>query len=247
VAAVAAVVSACGGLPDENIPNRAHDRVVPTIVGLSADEAIERLKATELQVAVTGEGGDIVVAQAPPAGWPVWTADTVRLALGPPGLTTDVANDAVAAASAVTGGSGAIAIRRADRLDTKHDEYGADRCFLIDLYGHGGWSTVLVSLHPVSVLDVSEASSGVLPRPMSEEEIADAALATSEVAARVGGRPVTTASAGGGDGAWCAGPPGDTGNYCDTVMVFIEGEAGGPLLVSVNWMTGRAGITGQGQ
>ena len=100
-----------------------------------------------------------------------------------------------------------------------------------------------------TIVEVSQLSApDSPPRLRSEEEVVALALDDPAVISWVGGRTVrSTASAGGGDGPWCGpGPDPYVGNYCDTVFVSVEGQGSGPLLVSVNWLTGAVGIAGQG-
>lgn len=126
---------------------------------------------------------------------------------------------------------------------------GQAECAVVRLTDGRSGAATLVQLRPVvAVLDVSRQNVPDAPaRLTTHDEVVSAATSVEALRARLAGRTFASAVASGGDGPWCFGPAEFPGNFCDTVMLFIDGEPGGPLLVSVNWITGAAGVSGVGR
>jgi hypothetical protein len=260
-----AAVSACTGnepSPSAGVPSNAASPsasadvvAVPMVIGAEQAEARRQIEAIGLQALVVGSAGSAgagVLEQSPPAGWLLRPGEIVRLALTVDGRALPAAG-VRAATDASAGIVGldffVLAVDPAGVADTKQLSCGTASCASIRLSdGHRG-ASALVQLQPkIAVLDVGRQNlPDGPPRLMSYEEIVSAASGVPAVQARLGGRAFTSATAGGGDEAWCVGQPGFPGTFCDTVMLLINGEPGGPVLVSVNWITGAAGLKDMGQ
>lgn len=251
VALIAVVVEIWACAPAPNVSRQAPSDgivAVPLVIGRAAEQAVQTVEAAGLQARLPDAAtGTLVLAQSPPVGWLVPAGSVVRLAIGAPGLGVDRVSAAIAAASAHEGGDFVVtSVEVVTAADAKApDCVGARGCVLVHLTGPESGLIALVDLDPIAVIDIGlQARAEPPPRLMPEDDIIALAGASPEVAARRRGRGFTSSVASGGDGSWCTGPRPFAANYCDTVMVFIDGEPGGPLLVSVNWVTGRTGIAG---
>jgi hypothetical protein len=255
-----AAVSACvgtgsspsaGGSSDDASPNAPSDVTVPAVIGAEQAEARRELEALGLKALVMGSGGPAgagVLEQSPPAGWRSRQGEIVRLRLTLDGRSLAAAEvrAAIDASADVVGpGFFVLAVKPAGASEMKRSSCGDASCAGVRLSDGQRGATAGVQLHPtVAVFGVGrQTQPDAPPRLMSYEEIVSAATSVPAVQARLGGRPFSTAVAGGGDEAWCVGQPSFPGNFCDTVIFHIAGEPGDPLLATVNWITGVAGLS----
>lgn len=244
---------ALSAAPSANPPDVV---TVPVLMGTEQTEARRRIEAVGLRALVVGGDGSAgagVLQQSPPAGWLLHPGEIVRIALAVDGRSVPTAGVRAALdASASTLGQDwfVLAVEPAGTPETKRPSCGEASCALIRLSdGHRG-ATAVVQLQPtVAVLDVGRQNQpDGPPRLMSYGEIVAAAASVPAVQARLGGRAFTSATAEGRrDEPWCVGQPSFPGTFCTIVMIFINGESGRSLVVSVNWITGAAGLSDMGQ
>jgi hypothetical protein len=228
---------------------------VPSVIGAAQADARRRIEASGLHVVVVGPDGSTgagVLQQSPPAGWLLQPGELVRLALTVEGRSVPAADvqAAIDASGAAVGPAFfVLAVQPAGADDTKQPSCGTASCALVRLSDGQRGASAIVRLRPtIAVLDTGRQNlPDAPPRLMSYEEIVAAATSVPAVQARLGGRAFTSASAGGGTEPWCSGQPRYPGTFCDTVMLRPSGEPGDPFLVSVNWITGAAGLTAEGR
>jgi hypothetical protein len=223
---------------------------VPRLIGLSVVDATTTLAASGLLPDGPGLAPDaVVLAQSPPELWSVPRGTAIRFQPSDD-VNAEEVGAAIEAAESKTGSG----FRLLEVVHSPSDPKvagcaGRDDCVAVRLTDADRAATLVVRLLDTTIVEVSQLSApDSPPRLRSEEEVVALALDDPAVISWVGGRTVrSTASAGGGDGPWCGpGPDPYVGNYCDTVFVSVEGQGSGPLLVSVNWLTGAVGIAGQG-
>ena len=224
--------------------------------GAEQADARRQIEAVGLQALVVGSDGSAgagVLEQSPPAGWRLRRGAIVRLGLTLDGRSLPAAGGraAIDASARVLGQDWfVLAVVPAGTPETKRPSCGKASCALIKLSDGQRGAGAVVQLQPtIAILDVGRQNlPDGPPALMSYEEIVSAATSVPAVQARLGGRAFTSATKEGPrDEPWCLGQPRFPGTFCTIVVLFINGEPGGPLLVSVNWITGVAGVSGVGQ